>query len=251
MDGAGTALAMGIRAPTRTAIRRIAADHRVGPVRRRHAESDLHQQQRARASGPACSRIVSIVRGRACQQVRPFRTARVLIHVDPSSSGTAFGPRCRSSAERPHASARVAARPRRRRRGGDAQVDRGCRAAARVPSGGAAAGAGRWTPRTGRARRTRALSAPVKDAEIKVEVSSADGRLKGGAADRRMTRARIEADENETRDVAAHAALGHLVAHDLLRPPSRTDDAGGLGARQIDLAGRRFLGQHHRNDLAA
>ena len=93
--------------------------------------------------------------------------------------------------------------------------------------------------------------AAVKHALLQVDVAAAYSRHQRGPADRRRSRAGVEAKQNETGNVAAHCPARVLVTHHLLGPPCGPQEACRLGPRKPALAWRRPWREHDRDDLGA
>jgi hypothetical protein len=82
-------------------------------------------------------------------------------------------------------------------------------------------------------------------------VPAANGGHEGRAADRAGPAAGVETDQDETREMPAHRALGTAILHDLICSPCRSNQVRGLLPRQPDISALRFLWQHYRHDFGA
>jgi hypothetical protein len=85
----------------------------------------------------------------------------------------------------------------------------------------------------------RAERAPVEQSLLQIDKAAADRRIERRAADRLRSRAGVEGNENEARDVLARRALRLDALLRLSIAPSRPDQARRLVARQPSLARRR------------
>ena len=93
--------------------------------------------------------------------------------------------------------------------------------------------------------------AAIEHALLEVDVAAAYSRRQRRPADRRRPRAGVEANQDETGDVAADRPQRVLVTHDLPGPPRGPQEASRLGPRKPPLARRRPWWQHDRHDLGA
>jgi hypothetical protein len=90
-----------------------------------------------------------------------------------------------------------------------------------------------------------ATRAAVKDALVKINVSTANRWPRRCIADRPMTGTGIETDKNETGDVPTDPAPGFLVSHDLPGSPRGPQNLGHLPASERALARRGLLRQNN------
>ena len=70
---------------------------------------------------------------------------------------------------------------------------------------------------------TCAIRAAIEYASLKIDMSASDRRHERRAANRPVPGPGVQPDQDEAREVPADRALGPLVAHDLARPPCRSD----------------------------
>src|SRR6516165_3373380 len=92
----------------------------------------------------------------------------------------------------------------------------------------------------------------MEHAAVEVDIAAIDGGMHCRAANRRVTSAGVEPDQNEASKMPAGRSPRDVIAHDLTRPPCRPQEPRGLAPREPSIACRAgFLRQHDLDDLGA